>query len=144
MPFGGAKGGVRCDPNRLSPSEKERITRRYAAEILDMIGPDRDIPAPDLATGEREMAWLMDTYAQSVGHTVPEVVTGKPPVLGGTDARASATGLGGDLRGGAGAGDDGPHHRGAELRGPGLRQRGLGGRTRALAARRRASWGCAT
>ncbi len=94
LPIGGAKGGVRCDPNRLSPSEKERITRRYAAEILDMIGPDRDIPAPDLATGEREMAWLMDTYAQSVGHTVPEVVTGKPPVLGGTDARASATGLG--------------------------------------------------
>ena len=94
LPFGGAKGGVRCDPNRLSAAEKERITRRYAAEILDMIGPDRDIPAPDLATGEREMAWLMDTYAQSVGHTVPEVVTGKPPVLGGTDARASATGLG--------------------------------------------------
>lgn len=94
LPFGGAKGGVRCDPNRLSATEKERITRRYAAEILDMIGPDRDIPAPDLATGEREMAWLMDTYAQSVGHTVPEVVTGKPPVLGGTDARASATGLG--------------------------------------------------
>jgi glutamate dehydrogenase (NAD(P)+) len=94
LPFGGAKGGVRCDPNRLSSSEKERITRRYAAEILDMIGPDRDIPAPDLATGEREMAWLMDTYSQSVGHTVPEVVTGKPPVLGGTDARASATGLG--------------------------------------------------
>ena len=94
LPFGGAKGGVRCDPNRLSLSERERVTRRYASEILDMIGPDRDIPAPDLATGEREMAWLMDTYAQSVGHTVPEVVTGKPPVLGGNDARASATGLG--------------------------------------------------
>jgi glutamate dehydrogenase (NAD(P)+) len=94
LPFGGAKGGVRCDPNRLSPAEKERVTRGYAAEIIDMIGPDRDIPAPDLATGEREMAWMMDTYSQSVGHTVPGVVTGKPPVLGGTDARASATGLG--------------------------------------------------
>ena len=94
LPFGGAKGGVRCDPNRLSAGEKERVTRCYAAEILSMIGPDRDILAPDLATGEHEMAWMMDTYSQQVGHSVPEVVTGKPTVLGGCEGRASATGLG--------------------------------------------------
>jgi glutamate dehydrogenase (NAD(P)+) len=72
----------------------ERVTRRYTAEMLPVIGPDRDIPAPDMATGEREMAWFMDTYAQQVGHAVPEIVTGKPVVLGGTDARRVATGLG--------------------------------------------------
>ena len=94
LPFGGAKGGVRCDPNRLSDRELERITRRYTAELLPIIGPDRDIPAPDMATGEREMAWFMDTYSQQVGHTVPEVVTGKPVVLGGTAGRRTATGLG--------------------------------------------------
>jgi len=94
LPFGGAKGGVRCDPNRLSPDELERITRRYASEIFPIIGPDRDIPAPDMATGEREMAWFMDTYSQQVGHPVPEIVTGKPVVLGGTVGRQVATGLG--------------------------------------------------
>jgi glutamate dehydrogenase (NAD(P)+) len=94
LPFGGAKGGVRCDPNRLSESELERITRRYASEIFPIIGPDRDIPAPDVATGEREMAWFMDTYSQQVGHPVPEIVTGKPLVLGGTEGRDIATGLG--------------------------------------------------
>jgi len=94
LPFGGAKGGVRCDPNRLSSDELERITRRYASEIFPIIGPDRDIPAPDMATGEREMAWFMDTYSQQVGHPVPEIVTGKPLVLGGTAGRQFATGLG--------------------------------------------------
>src|SRR5947209_1169358 len=94
LPFGGAKGGVRCDPNRLSDGETERLTRRYAAELFPVIGPDRDIPAPDMATGEREMAWFMDTYSQQVGHPVPEIVTGKPIVLGGTAGRQSATGLG--------------------------------------------------
>ncbi|MEA2372804.1 MAG: glutamate dehydrogenase [Solirubrobacteraceae bacterium] len=94
LPFGGAKGGVRCDPNRLSVGEIERVTRRYAAELIPMIGPDRDIPAPDMATGEREMAWFMDTYSQQVGHSVPAIVTGKPVVLGGTAGRQSATGLG--------------------------------------------------
>ncbi|MDP8942597.1 MAG: Glu/Leu/Phe/Val dehydrogenase [Actinomycetota bacterium] len=94
LPFGGAKGGVRCDPNRLSPGELERLTRRYASEVVPVIGPYRDVPAPDMATGEREMAWIMDTYAQHVGHSVPEVVTGKPVVLGGTLGRQSATGLG--------------------------------------------------
>jgi len=94
LPFGGAKGGVRCDPNRLSDGEIERITRRYASELIPVIGSDRDIPAPDMATGEREMAWFMDTYSQQIGHTEPEIVTGKPVVLGGTVGRRVATGLG--------------------------------------------------
>lgn len=94
LPFGGAKGGVRCDPNRLSDSETERVMRRYTAEIQPIIGPDRDIGAPDMATGEREMSWIMDTYSQGVGQAVPEIVTGKPVVLGGTEGRRTATGLG--------------------------------------------------
>ena len=94
LPFGGAKGGVRCDPNRLSTAELERITRGYTSEIFPIIGPDRDIPAPDMATGEREMAWFMDAYSQQAGHGVPESVTGKPVVLGGTAGRQPATGLG--------------------------------------------------
>jgi glutamate dehydrogenase (NAD(P)+) len=94
LPFGGAKGGVRCDPYTLSVGEMERITRRYAAELLPVIGPDVDIPAPDMGTGEREMAWFYDTYSQSVGYAVPAVVTGKPVALGGTVGRQSATGLG--------------------------------------------------
>ncbi len=94
LPFSGAKGGVRCDPHRLSAGELERITRRYAAELIPVIGPDRDIPAPDMGTGEREMAWFMDTYSQQVGYAVPEIVTGKPLVLGGTVGRRAATGSG--------------------------------------------------
>lgn len=94
LPFGGAKGGVRCDPNRLSLAERERLTRRFTAELLPVIGPDNDIPAPDMATGEQEMAWIMDTYSQQQGHSVPEIVTGKPLVLGGTAGRADSTGLG--------------------------------------------------
>ena len=94
LPYGGAKGGVRCTPWKMSAGELERMTRRFAAELIPVIGPDRDIPAPDMATGEREMAWFMDTYSQQVGFTSPSVVTGKPPVLGGTEARKPATGLG--------------------------------------------------
>jgi glutamate dehydrogenase (NAD(P)+) len=94
LPFGGAKGGVRCDPNRLSEGEVERLVRRYTAEISPIIGPDRDIGAPDMATGEREMAWIMDTYSQEAGQTVPGIVTGKPETLGGTAGRGPATGLG--------------------------------------------------
>lgn len=94
LPYGGAKGGVRVDPRELSVGELERLTRRYASELLPIIGPDRDIPAPDMATGEREMAWFYDTYSQAVGYSVPEVVTGKPVILGGTEARRPATGLG--------------------------------------------------
>jgi glutamate dehydrogenase (NAD(P)+) len=94
LPFGGAKGGIRCDPNRLSAGETERLIRRYTAEISPIIGADRDIGAPDMATGEREMSWIMDTYSQQVGQTVPGIVTGKPEALGGTAGRALATGLG--------------------------------------------------
>ncbi len=94
LPFGGAKGGVRCDPNRLSAAEMERVTRRFASELVPVIGPDQDIPAPDMATGEREMSWFMDTYSQHVGHATPGIVTGKPVVLGGTEGRKAATGLG--------------------------------------------------
>jgi glutamate dehydrogenase (NAD(P)+) len=94
LPFGGAKGGVRCDPGRLSVDEIERITRRFASELDPIIGPDKDIPAPDMGTGEREMAWFYDTYSQSAGHAVPAVVTGKPVALGGTPGRRDATGVG--------------------------------------------------
>jgi glutamate dehydrogenase (NAD(P)+) len=94
LPFGGAKGGVRCDPNRLSATEMERITRRFASELVPVIGPEQDIPAPDMATGEREMSWFMDTYSQHVGRSTPGIVTGKPVLLGGTEGRKAATGLG--------------------------------------------------
>ena len=94
LPYGGAKGGVRCSPAQLSDGERERMTRRYAAELLPIVGPEQDIPAPDIGTGEREMAWFMDTYSQQVGYSVPGVVTGKPLVLGGTPGRLEATGLG--------------------------------------------------
>src|SRR3990172_2646159 len=94
LPFGGAKGGVRVDPTSLSRSETQRVTRRYTAEIIDFIGPNKDIPAPDMGTDEQVMAWIMDTYSQQVGHTEPAVVTGKPPALGGSIARREATGRG--------------------------------------------------
>jgi glutamate dehydrogenase (NAD(P)+) len=94
VPFGGAKGGVRVDPMGLSRSELQRVTRRYTMEIINVIGPETDIPAPDLGTNEQVMAWMMDTYSQHVGHSVPAVVTGKPPALGGSVARREATGRG--------------------------------------------------
>jgi glutamate dehydrogenase (NAD(P)+) len=94
LPYGGAKGGVRCDPYELSEREAEQITRRYASELIPVIGEHRDIPAPDMGTGEREMAWFMDTYSMQHGHPVPQIVTGKPAVLGGTEIRAEATGRG--------------------------------------------------
>lgn len=94
VPFGGAKGGVRVDPMGLSRSELQRVTRRFTMEIINVIGPETDIPAPDLGTNEQVMAWLMDTYSQHVGHAVPAVVTGKPPALGGSVARREATGRG--------------------------------------------------
>ena len=94
LPFGGAKGGVRIDPRRLSRPELQRLTRRYTMEIVSMIGPDKDIPAPDMGTDAQVMAWIMDTYSQQVGYAVPEVVTGKPVVLGGSHGRAEATGRG--------------------------------------------------
>jgi glutamate dehydrogenase (NAD(P)+) len=94
VPFGGAKGGVICDPKRMSKSELERLTRRYASEILPVIGPDQDIPAPDVYTDSQTMAWIMDTYSMMKGHTVPGVVTGKPLSIGGSQGRGEATAQG--------------------------------------------------
>ena len=94
LPFGGGKGGVICDPNLLSPGELERITRRYTAEIFEFIGPEVDVPAPDMNTNEQTMAWIMDTYSMHARHTTTAVVTGKPIDLGGSRGRAEATGRG--------------------------------------------------
>ena len=94
LPFGGAKGGVRIDPTGLTGHELQRLTRRFATEISPIIGPEKDIPAPDMGTNERVMAWIMDTYSQQVGYSVPAVVTGKPVVLGGARGRNEATGRG--------------------------------------------------
>jgi glutamate dehydrogenase (NAD(P)+) len=94
IPFGGAKGGVICDPAKLSRGELERITRRYTAELVEWFGPDRDVPAPDLGTNEQVMAWVMDTYSMHVRRTTTEVVTGKPVEMGGSQGRREATGRG--------------------------------------------------
>ena len=94
LPYGGAKGGIAVDAATLSITENERLTRRYTSEILPIIGPERDIPAPDVGTDERNMAWMMDTYSVNAGFAVPGVVTGKPIVLGGSLGRTSATGDG--------------------------------------------------
>ena len=94
LPYGGAKGGVAVNPKTLTMTENERLTRRYTSEILPIIGPERDIPAPDVGTDERNMAWMMDTYSVNAGFSVPGVVTGKPIVLGGSLGRTSATGDG--------------------------------------------------
>ena len=94
LPYGGAKGGVRCNPRALSPGELERLTRRYTSELLPVIGPQEDIPAPDMATNEQTMAWMMDTYSMQRGFAVPEIVTGKPISIGGSVFRHEATGAG--------------------------------------------------
>ena len=94
LPYGGAKGGVRCDPRALSPGELERLTRRFTSELLPIIGPKEDIPAPDMATNEQTMAWMMDTYSMQLGYAVPEIVTGKPVSIGGSVFRHEATGAG--------------------------------------------------
>ena len=94
VPFGGAKGGIRLDPKKLSLAELERVTRRYTSEIGIVIGPDKDIPAPDVNTNEQVMAWMMDTYSMNAGRTVPGVVTGKPLSMGGSLGRREATGRG--------------------------------------------------
>lgn len=94
VPFGGAKGGVACEPRKLSRGEKERLTRRYATEIAPLLGPDRDVPGPDVATDGQTMAWIMDTYAAAAGGAAPAVVTGKPTALGGSAGRAEATARG--------------------------------------------------
>jgi glutamate dehydrogenase (NAD(P)+) len=94
LPYGGAKGGVRCNARALSPGELARITRRFTAELAPFIGPQLDIPAPDMATNEQTMAWMMDTYSMQKGYAVPEIVTGKPVALGGSLFRHEATGAG--------------------------------------------------
>ncbi|HEX5068860.1 MAG TPA: Glu/Leu/Phe/Val dehydrogenase [Vicinamibacterales bacterium] len=94
VPFGGGKGGVICDPTKMSRRELEALTRRYVAEIMDAIGPDKDVPAPDVNTNEQVMAWVMDTYSMHVGHTENAVVTGKPIAMGGSLGRREATGRG--------------------------------------------------
>lgn len=94
LPFGGAHGGICLDPYAVSLGEQERITRRYTSEIINLIGPDTDIPGPDLNTDERTMAWIMDTYSVNIGHTVPSVVTGKPRSIGGSLGLTEATGYG--------------------------------------------------
>src|SRR6195952_852639 len=94
IPFGGAKGGIICDPKKMSQGELERITRRYTAQLIDFIGPERDVPAPDVNTNDQTMAWIMDTYSMHQRHTVTAVVTGKPLELGGSRGRPEATGRG--------------------------------------------------
>lgn len=94
LPLGGAKGGIRCNPNQMSRGEKQRMTRRYTMEIFNLIGPDKDIPAPDIGTDEQVMAWMMDTYSQNVGFSIPGSVTGKPLEIGGSLGRTDATGKG--------------------------------------------------
>ena len=128
IPFGGGKGGVICDPTQMSRRELEALTRRYVAEIIDAIGPEKDVPAPDVNTNDQVMAWFMDTYCMHVGHTATAVVTGKPIELGGSLGRREATGRGVmivDARGG-----EAPRlrHQGRHGRRAGLRQRRLGRR----------------
>ncbi len=94
IPFGGAKGGIRCDVTRLSEAQYEKVIRRYTANLVEIFGPDKDIPAPDVNTGEREMGWIMDTYSMHVGRTEGAVVTGKPIAMGGSQGRRDATGRG--------------------------------------------------
>jgi glutamate dehydrogenase (NAD(P)+) len=94
LPYGGSKGGVRCNPREMSIDELQRLTRRFTIELLPVIGPEKDIPAPDMATNEQTMAWMMDTYSMQIGHAVPEVVTGKPISIGGSVFRSEATGAG--------------------------------------------------
>ena len=94
IPFGGAKGGVICDPKKMSIGELERMTRRYTAELIEFIGPEKDVPAPDVNTNEQMMAWIMDTYSMHMRQTVTAVVTGKPLNIGGSRGRREATGRG--------------------------------------------------
>ena len=125
IPFGGGKGGVICDPTKMSQRELEALTRRYVAEIIDAIGPEKDVPAPDVNTNEQVMAWVMDTYSMHVGHTATAVVTGKPLEIGGSLGRREATGRGVmivDARVGQARR---LRHQGRHGRRPGLRQRRL-------------------
>ncbi|MBI4297083.1 MAG: Glu/Leu/Phe/Val dehydrogenase [Chloroflexi bacterium] len=136
IPYGGAKGGVACDPKTLSHAELERLTRRFATEISILIGPDRDIPAPDMGTDEQVMAWIMDTYSMHQGYSVPGVVTGKPVNIGGTAGRREATG-----RGCLVVAQEAAHHKGLSLQGASVVVQGFGN-VGAVAARLMAEAGC--
>ena len=126
VPFGGGKGGVICDPTRMSRRELEALTRRYVAEIIDAIGPEKDVPAPDVNTNDQIMAWVMDTYSMHVGHTATAVVTGKPIEMGGSLGRREATGRGVMIVTREAAKHLGIDIKSARSRGAGLRQRRLG------------------
>ena len=115
IPYGGAKGGVAVDPRRLSRNELERVTRRYASEIIPIIGPEKDIPAPDVGTDEQTMAWIMDTYSMHSGYTVTGVVTGKPVSLGGSQGRGGATSRGVMFTAFSALKEAGVDHRGARV-----------------------------
>jgi glutamate dehydrogenase (NAD(P)+) len=121
IPFGGGKGGVVCDPTRLSRRELEALTRRYVAEIIDAIGPEKDVPAPDVNTNDQIMAWVMDTYSMHVGHTSTAVVTGKPVELGGSLGRREATGRGVMI-----VTREAAKHLGVDLRGASIAIQGFG------------------
>ncbi|MEM3607345.1 MAG: Glu/Leu/Phe/Val dehydrogenase [Candidatus Bathyarchaeia archaeon] len=121
IPYGGAKGGVVCDPKRLSRGELERLTRRYTSMIMDEIGPFKDVPAPDVGTDAQIMAWIMDTYSSLKGYSVPEVVTGKPVSLGGSYGRDGATG-----RGVAICTKEAADHMGISLKGASVAVQGFG------------------
>ena len=133
LPYGGAKGGVACDPGSMSRRELEHMTRRYTAEVMLLIGPDLDIPAPDMGTDEQTMAWIMDTYAMTQGRTVPGVVTGKPLLVGGSAGRRDATGRGLVYVLGQAVREVGTRASRRAGGHPGLRQRRLGDRSAALA-----------
>lgn len=121
LPFGGGKGGVICDPTRMSRRELEALTRRYTAEIIDAIGPEKDVPAPDVNTNEQIMAWFSDTYSMHVGHTATEVVTGKPVEMGGSLGRREATGRGVMI-----AARESARHLGFDLQGAKVAVQGFG------------------
>ena len=121
IPYGGAKGGVACDPKQMSLAELERLTRRYTSEISMLIGPEKDIPAPDMNTNARVMAWIMDTYSMNVGYSVPGVVTGKPLEIGGSQGRDEATGRGVSI-----IADEAMHHLGRSLDGATVAIQGYG------------------
>ena len=126
MPFGGGKGGIIVDPNRLSRRELEALTRRYIAEIVDAIGPEKDVPAPDVNTNDQIMAWIMDTYSMHVGHTATAVVTGKPIEMGGSLGRREATGRGVMIVTREAAKHLGLNIKRRDRRRPGIRQRRFG------------------
>ena len=144
MPFGGAKGGVICDPLKMSAGELERLTRRYTAAIIHTLGPDSDVPAPDVNTNERVMAWIMDTYSMHHRHTVTAVVTGKPIEMGGSLGRREATGRGCMIVTKQALEHLGMKVKGTTRRRAGLRQRRLGRRATARARKGASSAASAT